>query len=125
MAGHGFGVARTTPPVVRYGHRYAAGLLGWKRPRCFERCACWPRGLALRAAPLPWPPLTARCLRSAILALLASEPGSMAQATPRRTIPTRSRRTQTAHTFRRDGNAGSVLNAVCRGGGRFATVNKW
>ena len=33
--------------------------------------------------------LTARCLRSAILAPLASEPGSMAPATLRRPIPTR------------------------------------
>ena len=77
------GVARTIAPAVRSGHRCAASLLEWN--------ASWPFILhpsafilPAPAAPLPWPPLSARCLRSAILAPLASEPGSMAQATPRR-----------------------------------------
>jgi len=81
------GVARTTPPVVRSGHRCAAWSFTMERVFAFQTSLFTLHSSPLRAAPLPWPPLTARCLRSALLAPLASEPGSMAQATPRRRHP--------------------------------------
>ncbi len=89
--------------------RFQTALIPLERPLRFRRdinvnsfghIVCRggrPRWSALQAAPLPWPPLSARCLRSAILAPLASEHGSMAQATPRRTSPMRA---QAANRFR-------------------------